>query len=115
MSLHCPLTPQMKNLVSREQLKLMKPSAFLINTSREPLVDERALVEALDKRRIAGAGLDVLDQEPPAADNPLFAARNCYITPHIAWATASARERPMRTVVENIEAFLSGSPQNVVN
>lgn len=115
VSLHCPLTPQTKNLISREQLKLMKPSAFLINTSRGPLVDERALVEALDKRRIAGAGLDVLIQEPPAADNPLFGARNCCITPHIAWATASARERLMRTVVENVKAFLSGSAQNVVN
>ena len=115
VSLHCPLTPQTENLVSRERLKLMKPSVFLINTSRGPLVDERALVEALDSGLIAGAGLDVLVQEPPAEDNPLFAARNCYITPHIAWATASARERLMRIVVENVKAFLGGSPQNVVS
>jgi len=115
VSLHCPLTPQTENLVNRERLKLMKPSAFLINTSRGPLVDERALAEALDKRCIAGAGLDVLEQEPPAADNPLFAARNCYITPHIAWATASARERLMGIVVENVKAFLGGSPQNIVS
>ncbi len=115
VSLHCPLTPQTENLVNRERLKLMKPSAFVINTSRGPLVDERALVDALDGGLIAGAGLDVLVQEPPAADNPLFTARNCYITPHISWATASARERLMRTVVENVNAFLRGSPQNIVN
>lgn len=114
VSLHCPLTLQTENLVSRQRLKLMKPSSFLINTSRGPLVDEQALVEALDSGLIAGAGLDVLEQEPPAADNPLFAARNCYITPHIAWATASARERLMRIVVENVKAFLCRSPQNIV-
>jgi glycerate dehydrogenase len=115
ISLHCPLTPQTKNLVNRERLKLVKPSAFLINTSRGPLVDEQALAEALENKHIAGAGLDVLEQEPPAAENPLIAARNCYITPHIAWATASARERLMRIVVENVKAFLSGSPQNIVS
>lgn len=115
VSLHCPLTPQTENLVNRERLKLMKPSAFLINTSRGPLVDEQALVEALDSGLIAGAGLDVLCQEPPAEDNPLFTAPNCYITPHIAWATASARERLMRIAVENVKAFLSGSPQNIVS
>jgi glycerate dehydrogenase len=113
VSLHCPLTPQTEKLVNRERLKLMKPSAFLINTSRGSLVDEQALVEALDNGLIAGAGLDVLEQEPPTADNPLFTARNCYITPHIAWATASARERLMRIVIENIKAFLRGRPQNV--
>ncbi|MHC4642161.1 MAG: D-2-hydroxyacid dehydrogenase [Planctomycetota bacterium] len=115
VSLHCPLTPQTENLVSRERLEMMKSSAFLINTSRGPLIDEPALAEALDKGIIAGAGLDVLVQEPPIADNPLFAARNCYITPHIAWATALARERLMRIVVENVKAFLRGSPQNIVN
>jgi len=115
ISLHCPLTPQTKNLVNRARLKLMKPSAFLINTSRGPLVDEQALAEALNNKHIAGAGLDVLEQEPPAAENPLFTAKNCYITPHIAWATASARKRLMRVVVENVKAFLSGSPQNIVS
>ena len=115
VSLHCPLTQQTEKLVNLERLKLMKPSAFLINTSRGPLVDEQALVEALDSGQIAGAGLDVLVQEPPVADNPLFSARNCYITPHIAWATASARERLMRIVTENVKAFLDGSPQNVVS
>jgi glycerate dehydrogenase len=115
VSLHCPLTAQTEKLVSRQRLKLMKPSAFLINTSRGPLVDEQALVEALGSGLIAGAGLDVLEQEPPAENNPLFTARNCYITPHIAWATASARERLMRIAVENVKAFLSGNPQNVVS
>lgn len=115
ISLHCPLTPQTKNLVNRERLKLIKPSAFLINTSRGPLVDEQALSEALNNKCIAGAGLDVLEQEPPAAENPLFTARNCYITPHIAWATASARERLMRIVVENVKAFLAGNPQNIIS
>jgi glycerate dehydrogenase len=115
VSLHCPLTPQTEKLVSRQRLKLMKPSAFLINTSRGPLVDEQALAEVLDGGFIAGAGLDVLEQEPPAQNNPLFAARNCYITPHIAWATASARERLMQIAVENVKAFLSGNPQNVVS
>jgi len=115
VSLHCPLTPETEHLVSRERLQLMKPTAFLINTSRGLLVDERALAEALDSGVIAGAGLDVLAQEPPAADNPLFAARNCYITPHIAWATASARKRLMQVVVENVEAFLRGSPRNRVD
>lgn len=115
VSLHCPLTPQTEKLVSRQRLKLMKSSAFLINTSRGPLVDEQALAGALDSGLIAGAGLDVLEQEPPAADNPLFAARNCYITPHIAWATASARERLMRIVVDNVKAFLGGSPKNIVS
>jgi glycerate dehydrogenase len=115
VSLHCPLTPQTEKLVGREHLKLMKPSAFLINTSRGPLVDEQVLAEALNNKRIAGAGLDVLEQEPPTAENPLFTAPNCYITPHIAWATASARERLMRIVVENVKAFLGGSPKNIVS
>ena len=115
VSLHCPLTSQTENMVSRQRLKLMKPSAFLINTSRGPLVDEQALAEVLNTNRIAGAGLDVLGHEPPPANNPLFTAQNCYITPHIAWATASARERLMRIAVENVKAFLRGSPQNIVS
>jgi glycerate dehydrogenase len=115
ISLHCPLTTQTENMVDQERLEMMKPSAFLINTSRGPLIDELALAEALNKGKIAGAGLDVLVQEPPSTENPLFAARNCYITPHIAWATVSARERLMRIVIENVKAFLRGSPQNIVN
>ena len=87
MSLHCPLTPATDKLVNAERLGMMKPSAYLINTSRGPLVDEAALAEALNSGGLAGAGLDVLSIEPPPADNPLLAAKNCYITPHIAWAT----------------------------
>jgi len=115
VSLHCPLTPENRNLVDARRLCLMKPTAFLINTSRGPLVDEQALAEALNTGRLAGAGLDVLAIEPPAPDNPLLRARNCFITPHIAWATRSARARLLEIAVENIRAFLSGQPQNVVN
>ena len=114
ISLHCPLTQANRGLVNKRRLERMKPGAFLINTSRGPLVDETALAEALDAGRIAGAGLDVLCEEPPRADNPLLRARNCYITPHIAWATRSARQRLMEIAVSNVRAFLTGNPQNVV-
>lgn len=113
--LHCPLTPATERLVNRQRLAQMKPSAFLINTSRGGLVDEQALAEALNRGQIAGAGLDVLSAEPPAPDNPLLKAKNCYITPHIAWATKAARQRLLRIVVENVRGFLAGRPQNVVN
>lgn len=115
VSLHCPLTANTERLVSQKRLEMMKPTAFLINTSRGPLIDEMALAEALNKGMIAGAGLDVLVQEPPVSDNPLLTARNCYITAHIAWATLSARKRLLETTIDNIKAFLNGSPQNVVN
>ena len=115
VTLHCPLTPETEHLVNAEMLAHMKSSAFLINTSRGLLVDELALAEALNSGRIAGAGLDVLTSEPPAADNPLLSAANCFITPHIAWATKSARQRLLHVVIENIKAFLTGEPQNVVN
>jgi len=115
VSLHCPLTPQTRELVNADRLALMKSSALLINTSRGPLIDERALAEALNTGRIAGAGMDVLFREPPEANNPLLSAKNCTITPHIAWATRAARERLMRIAVENVRAFLEGKPQNVVN
>lgn len=115
VSLHCPLTPKTQNLVNAERLSWMKPTAYLLNTSRGPLIDESALAAALNERRIAGAGLDVLAVEPPSAENPLLRARNCFITPHLAWATQTARMRLMRTVVENLRAFLNGKPQNVVN
>ncbi len=114
VSLHCPLTPETEGLMSAERLALMKPSALLINTSRGPLVDERALADALNAGRPAGAGLDVLAVEPPRRDNPLLAAKNCFLTPHYAWATRAARARLMKTVVENVKAFLDGRPQNVV-
>jgi len=115
VSLHCPLTPQTENLVDAERLALMKPTAFLINTSRGPLIDEQALADALNNNRIAGAGMDVLSTEPPAKDNPLLGAKNCHITPHIAWATRAARERLLKVTIDNVAAFLSGRPQNVVN
>ena len=115
VTLHCPLTDQTEAIVNTERLALMKPTAFLINTSRGPLVDQRALADALNDGRIAGAGLDVLCIEPPADDNPLPAAKNCYITPHIAWATREARARLMAAAIENVQAFLSGAPRNVVS
>jgi glycerate dehydrogenase len=115
ISLHCPLSPQTERLVSAERLGLMKPTAFLINTSRGPLVDEQALADALNAGRIAGAGLDVLPVEPPPAEQPLLHAKNCHITPHIAWATQAARQRLLDTAVANIRAFLDGRAQNVVN
>ena len=115
VSLHCPLTPRTRNLVNAERLGWMKPSAFLLNTSRGPLVDEPALADALNAGRIAGAGLDVLSVEPPPASNPLLRATNCIITPHNAWGTRAARARLLRIAVENVRAFLAGKPQNVVN
>ncbi len=115
VSLHCPLTPETEGLINAERLAKMKQTAFLINTSRGPLIDEPALAEALERGQIAGAGLDVLSVEPPDASNPLLKAKHCTITPHIAWATRSARERLMRIAVENVAAFLEGKPVNVVN
>jgi glycerate dehydrogenase len=115
VSLHCPLTSDNANLVNADRLRLMKPTAFLLNTSRGPLVDERALADALNSGTIAGAAMDVLTQEPPPATNPLLTARNCILTPHLAWATRAARTRLMHIVVENVRAFLQGKPQHVVN
>jgi len=114
VSLHCPLSPQTEKLINAERLELMKGSAYLINTGRGPLVDEAALATALSRGDIAGAGLDVLAKEPPPADNPLFDVPNCFITPHLAWATLAARQRLMDTVVANVRAFLAGEPQNLV-
>lgn len=114
VSLHCPLTPETRELVNAERLAMMKPSAFLINTGRGPLIDEAALAEALTRGQIAGAGLDVLSTEPPSADNPLIGAPNCCITPHIAWATRAARTRLLNIAVANVRAFLDGTPANVV-
>jgi glycerate dehydrogenase len=114
ISLHCPLTDETRHMVNARRLGLMKPTAVLINTSRGPLVDEAALAAALNSGQIAGAGLDVLSTEPPPPDNPLLAAKNCYITPHIAWATKAARGRLLEIAVANIRAFLAGRPENVV-
>ena len=115
VSLHCPLTDETTHLVDARRLGLMKPTAFLVNTSRGPLVDEQALADALNAGLIAGAGLDVLAAEPPAPENPLVSAPNCTITPHIAWATREARARLMAVATDNVRAFLAGRPQNVVN
>jgi glycerate dehydrogenase len=115
VTLHCPLTPETEGMVNRKRLALMKREAYLINTGRGPLVNERDLAEALDSGRIAGAALDVLGKEPPEIDSPLLTARNCIITPHIAWAALPARKRLMDTVTGNIRAFLAGAPVNVVN
>jgi glycerate dehydrogenase len=115
VSLHCPLTPQTERMVNRQMLGRMKRGAFLINTSRGGLVDERDLAEALRSGQIAGAAVDVVSAEPIRADNPLLSAPNCLITPHIAWTTLAARERLMRTTAENVAAFLAGKPINVVN
>ena len=114
VSLHCPLTPETELLMNTERLAMMKASAYLINTSRGLLIDEAALAEALRIGNLAGAGLDVLSQEPPPADNPLLKAPNCYVTPHLAWATLAARQRLMAVVVDNVRAFLDGRPQNQV-
>lgn len=115
ISLHCPLTADTRHLVDSRRLALMKPSAYLINTGRGPLVDEEALALALKEKKLAGAGIDVLSQEPPPGNHPLLSAPNCFVTPHIAWATRAARQRLLATAAANVEAFLAGEPQNVVN
>ena len=115
VSLHCPLFPETERMINADTLARMKSTAFLINTSRGPLVDEPALAAALKAGALAGAAVDVLSAEPPPADHPLFSARNCIVTPHIAWATHSARERLMQTTVENVAAFIQGTPMNVVS
>ena len=112
ISLHCPLTPETKELVNANRLKTMKPSAILINTGRGPLVNEQDLADALNEGRIAGAGLDVLSVEPSVANNPLLSAKNCFITPHIAWATKEARTRLMDIAVNNLKSYQEG---NIIN
>jgi glycerate dehydrogenase len=114
ISLHCPLTPETNGLVNRERLALMKRSALLINTSRGLLVVDRDLADALNAGQIAGAALDVLSAEPPPAENPLLTARNCLITPHIAWASGSARARLLEVVVSNVKAWRAGSARNIL-
>lgn len=115
ISIHSPLTSKTEGLVNKDRLKTMKPSAFIINTARGPIIVEEDLAWALNNGVIAGAGLDVLSQEPPKGDNPLLQAKNCIITPHIAWASVEARKRLMGMIVENIKAYLAGSPIHVVN
>ncbi|MCL9782566.1 D-2-hydroxyacid dehydrogenase [Vibrio sp. S4M6] len=115
VSLHCPALATTENLINVETLSKMKKTAWLINTARGQLVNEQDLAHALNSEHIAGAGLDSLWKEPAEADNPLLQARNCFITPHIAWATLDARQRITQIVAHNIQSFLVGSPQNVVN
>ncbi|MBR5804175.1 MAG: D-2-hydroxyacid dehydrogenase [Bacteroidaceae bacterium] len=114
VSLHCPLTEDTRELVNAARLSTMKPTAILINTGRGPLVNEADLAEALNTGTIMAAGLDVLAQEPPREDNPLFGARNCFITPHIAWATVEARTRLLSQAVENLRSYMAGTPINNV-
>ena len=115
ISLHCPQTAQTTNLINAETIAKMKDGAMLINTARGGLVDETALVDALESGKLRGAAVDVVSQEPMKADNPLLSTRKCIITPHIAWAPVESRQRLLDCVVENIRAFLEGKPQNVVN
>lgn len=114
ISLHCLLTDKTRELVNAARLKLMKPTAILINTGRGQLVNEQDLADALNNGQIYAAGLDVLSQEPPKADNPLLTARNCYITPHIAWASAAARERLMGILLDNLKGYVEGKVINNV-
>jgi glycerate dehydrogenase len=118
VSLHCALTPQTKNLINEERLKLIKPSAFLVNTARGGLIDEAALIQALSKRRLAAAALDVISEEPPAADHPIIVAAraldNLLVTPHTAWSAREARKRLLSEVAENISAFLADRDRNSV-
>lgn len=110
VSLHCPLTPSTRHLINAASIAKMKPSAILINTGRGPLIDEQAVADALNGGRLAAFGADVLSQEPPRGDNPMLSARNCFLTPHIAWATIEARTRLMSTATENVRQFIAGEP-----
>ena len=114
VSLHCPLTPTTHHLVNANRLALMKSTAILINTARGPIIDEQALADALNSAKIYAAGIDVITEEPPRQGSPLLSARNCFVTPHIAWATLEARTRLLKICEENLRAFVEGSPQNVV-
>jgi|UniRef100_UPI004049E970 glycerate dehydrogenase len=115
VSVHCPLFPETQGIINKDSLKLMKRSAFFLNTSRGPLMVDQDLADALNEGVIAGAGIDVLSVEPPAANNPLFKAKNCLITPHIAWATKEARSRLMGIAENNLSSFLNQKPINIVN
>lgn len=115
VTLHCPLNEQNKAFVNLALIDSMKPTSFLINTSRGALIQEQDLTDALNNETIAGAGLDVLSVEPPSSDNPLFKAKNCIIVPHIGWATFEARSRLMETVVSNIRSFMNDQPVNVIS
>lgn len=115
VSLHCGLTPENTGMVNAALLKQMKPSALLINTARGGLIDEHDMAAALEQGTLAGAAVDVLSSEPPAQENPLLRAKNCLVTPHMAWAALEARQRIMQTTVKNVQAFATGTPINVVS
>ena len=115
VTLHCPLLPQTRGIINAKSLARMKPKAFLINVSRGGLIVEQDLADALNNGRLAGAAVDVLSSEPPSPDNPLLHAKNCIVTPHIAWATREARARLLDTAIANVRAFLEGAPINVVH
>jgi glycerate dehydrogenase len=115
VSIHCPLTASTKHLINKDTLALMKPTAFIINTSRGPIIKEVDLIEALRNGKIAGAGLDVQEQEPPELDNPLFGMDNVIMTPHIGWRRLESRQRLIQLTTDNIAAFIKGAPMNVVN
>jgi glycerate dehydrogenase len=115
LSLHCPLFDSTKGIINKHNISKMKDGAMIINTSRGALVVEKDLTEALNSGKLGGAALDVVSTEPIEMDNELFKAKNCLITPHIAWAPKESRSRLMNTAVENLNAFLNGNPQNVVN
>lgn len=114
VSLHCPLNEETRELVDAKRLASMKPTSILINTGRGSLINEQDLADALNNGVIYAAGIDVLSSEPPRADNPLLSAKNCFITPHIAWATKASRIRLMKILVDNIKAFSAGKPTNNV-
>ena len=114
VSLHCPLYAETAELINHKTIALMKHGAFLINTSRGGVLNEHDVAKALLEGRLGGAGIDVLSTEPPRSDNPLLSAPNCIITPHIAWATRESRSRLIRTLEENLAAFLAGKPKNII-
>lgn len=115
LSLHCPLTEETRHLVNAQTLSLMKPTAYIINTARGGVIEEDALCDALNSGRLAGAGIDVLDTEPMRPSHPYLTAKNCYITPHVAWGTLDARSRLITMVAENLKAYEAGKPINKVN
>ena len=115
VSLHCPLTDKTRQIIDKNAIEKMKQGALLLNTSRGPLLQDEAVADALNEGKLGGAAMDVLTEEPPKADNPLLSAKNCIITPHVAWATKEARGRLMDIASANVKAFLEGKPQNVVS
>lgn len=115
ISLHCPLFPETEGIINRETIGKMKDGVIILNNGRGPLIVEQDLADALNSGRVRAAGVDVVSAEPIKGDNPLLGARNCFITPHIAWATKEARQRIMDCAVNNVKAYLEGKPINVVN